>query len=82
MRVLQLILSFTLLISQNILSQSGWYWQNPYPQPNELNDLFFIDANVGWAVGNYGTMLYSSDGGATWGQQYYGTDPLNAARLE
>ncbi|NIW43376.1 MAG: hypothetical protein GWN14_00705, partial [candidate division Zixibacteria bacterium] len=35
----------------------------------------------GWAVGNYGTMLYSLDGGATWDQQFYGTDPLYAVHF-
>ena len=69
------ILIFFFFIS-SLPVHSGWYWQNPYPQPNELHDIFFVDANRGWAVGNQGTIIYSLDGGNTWDQQYFGTDPL------
>ncbi|MBS7336919.1 MAG: hypothetical protein KIG81_03560, partial [Thermoguttaceae bacterium] len=31
-----------------------------------LNDVFFISANVGWAVGDRGVVLKSVDGGETW----------------
>ncbi|MGH9835869.1 MAG: YCF48-related protein, partial [Blastocatellia bacterium] len=31
-----------------------------------LRDVFFVDANRGWAVGNGGVILTSNDGGATW----------------
>ena len=66
------ILLFMFILFLPILGFAGWSWQNPYPQPNELHDFFFIDANRGWAVGNEGTMLYSIDGGATWEQQFFG----------
>ena len=32
-------------------SPSGWFWQNPLPQGNWLNDVSFTDANTGTAVG-------------------------------
>ncbi len=34
-----------------------------------LNDLHFLDANRGWAVGALGTILATRDGGATWRKQ-------------
>ncbi|KAK3275354.1 hypothetical protein CYMTET_16511 [Cymbomonas tetramitiformis] len=30
----------------------------------------FFDASIGWVVGNHGMVLYTSDGGATWGRQW------------
>ena len=38
-----------------------------------MNDVCFIDAKVGWAVGDYGTFLKTTDGGKTWQAQHLGT---------
>lgn len=50
-----------------------WTWLNPSPQGSQLNDVFFVNAAVGWAVGNSGTMLKTNDGGTTWQLQNSGT---------
>src|SRR5258707_9438478 len=54
-------------------AQSGWFWQNPLPQGNPLRAVSFVDANTGTAVGDYGTILRTTDGGATWTLQTSGT---------
>jgi photosystem II stability/assembly factor-like uncharacterized protein len=41
---------------------------------NALYDVFFIDAQTGWAVGEMGTILHTEDGGETWLRQ---TSPVN-----
>ena len=57
----------------------GWSWQNPLPQGNDLAAVSFIDAGRGWSVGDLGTILVTSDGGATWDAQRSGTtNHLNA----
>lgn len=33
-----------------------------------LNDVFFLDLQHGWMVGEYGFIFYTSDGGETWGK--------------
>lgn len=38
-------------------------------QHGDLNDVFFIDASAGWAVGPDGTILATVDGGSTWRPQ-------------
>ncbi|MEE4260632.1 MAG: YCF48-related protein, partial [Bacteroidales bacterium] len=38
-----------------------------------LNDVTFIDSNNGWAVGDSGTILHTSDGGNNWEFQESGT---------
>lgn len=38
-----------------------------------LWDVAFVDAREGWAVGAFGTILYSEDGGITWTPQPGGT---------
>ncbi len=50
-----------------------WRWQNPLPQGNTLQDVSFTDADTGTAVGWHGTILRTTDGGATWVSQSSGT---------
>lgn len=39
----------------------------------QLNGVFMLDANTGWIVGNGGTILATTDGGALWSPQASGT---------
>ena len=52
---------------------SGWFWQNPLPQGNSLFGVSFTDANTGTAVGQSGTILRTTNRGATWVSQNSGT---------
>jgi len=47
-------------------ARSQWVWQNPLPQGNWLFGVSFTDANNGTAVGWYGTILRTTDGGENW----------------
>jgi hypothetical protein len=38
-----------------------------------LHSVFFIDANIGYAAGEFGTILNTTDGGITWNFQISGT---------
>jgi photosystem II stability/assembly factor-like uncharacterized protein len=58
-----IIIHFTLLI---VYSQSGWSWLNPLPQLNDLYDIKFVDDNTGYAVGNSGTIIKTTNGGINW----------------
>lgn len=51
----------------------AWEWQNPLPQGNHLSDVSFFDARTGVAVGGYGTILRTTDGGITWETRSSGT---------
>ncbi len=44
-------------------SGSQWHWQNPLPQGNNLRGASFMDANTGTVVGDYGTIVRTTDGG-------------------
>ena len=50
-------------------SQLYWQSQNPSPTGNTLYGVFFIDANTGTAVGSSGTILRTTNGGASWTRQ-------------
>ena len=50
-----------------------WYFQNPYPTGNNLICLKFVNSEVGWAVGEFGTILKTTNGGTTWKLQFSGT---------
>jgi photosystem II stability/assembly factor-like uncharacterized protein len=47
------------------VGSSGWLWGNPLPQGNTLRAMAFA-GNSGYAVGDFGTLLQTGDGGATW----------------
>lgn len=53
---------------------TGWCWQRPLPQGNQIADYHFVSDTQGWAVGELGTILVTSDGGVTWTAQASGTD--------
>ncbi|MFC2088242.1 YCF48-related protein [Calditrichota bacterium] len=56
-----------LFISINfIFAQTGWYWQQPLPPGNSLNDVHVFDPNTLIAVGDFGTIMKSNDGGVSW----------------
>src|SRR5262249_12844303 len=54
-------------------TEGGWFWQNPRPQGNSLTGGSFVDASTGTVVGDLGTIVRTTDGGATWTQQRSGT---------
>jgi hypothetical protein len=41
---------------------------------NRLSKLDFVDGLTGWAVGDFGTILFTRDGGNTWQAQHSGTE--------
>ena len=57
------------ILSITISAQEGWFWQNPLPQGNNLISVKFISPLIGWAVGGYGTILRTINGGADWTSQ-------------
>ncbi len=59
---------------------TGWCWQRPRPQGNTINDYTFVDDTHGWAVGDSGTILVTTDAGVTWTAQSSGMD-LNLIKV-
>jgi len=55
-----------LLFQLNTLAQEGWFWQHPSPQGNDLRDVFVMNENTIFAVGDRGTLLRSDNAGADW----------------
>ena len=50
-----------------------WEWQNPTPQGNTLNSVYFTNINTGYAAGKCGTIIKTTDGGVSWTVQNSGT---------
>jgi len=44
---------------------SGWQWGNPLPQGNTVRAMSFA-GSTGYAAGDFGTLLKTSDGGSNW----------------
>jgi photosystem II stability/assembly factor-like uncharacterized protein len=47
------------------VGSSGWLWGNPLPQGNTLRAMQF-SGSTGYAAGDFGTLLKTADGGASW----------------
>ncbi len=55
---------------------SPWRWQNPLPNGETLKAVCLAPgagSSAVWTVGDYGTVLYSADNGATWSAKASGT---------
>ncbi len=48
------------------IASSAWTWQNLLPDGEDFNDIFFATDFIGVAVGNYGKIVRTTDGGQTW----------------
>ena len=51
-----------------------------YLEPN-LNAVYFVTHEVGWAAGEFGLVLRTTDGGRTWASQRYGPDSPQLADI-
>ena len=59
-------LFYILLLMFPVVAFPQWFWQNPLPQGNPLTSIKFTDANTGYAVGYYGTIIKTTNGGSNW----------------
>ena len=66
----KLLLSIVLLfiIDGTAYSQGNWELLFPSHASNHLVGMYFIDDQTGWSVGEYGTILKTTDGGESWEQ--------------
>lgn len=70
-------IAFFVLFFCSIGYAAEWVWQHPLPQGNTLWKISFYNEWYGYAVGEYGTIMFTSNKGATWEIQYEGiTDNL------
>ncbi|MGY8770539.1 MAG: YCF48-related protein [Pirellulales bacterium] len=75
---------FPLLIAAAFVMFASWNPNTGYAQPRgvltgwyddaNLNDLFFIDQNQGWAIGDHGVIWQTQDAGMHWKQHPSTTD--------
>jgi photosystem II stability/assembly factor-like uncharacterized protein len=54
------------------VGSSGWQWGNPLPQGNTIAAMSFAGPS-GYAAGEFGTLLHTTDGGTTWSGLLSGT---------
>ncbi|MBN2426601.1 MAG: T9SS type A sorting domain-containing protein [Calditrichaceae bacterium] len=66
--ITRIIFSFILVLISisKTYSQGNWELLMPTPTSNPMVSLYFYDDSVGWSVGEYGTILKTTDGGVNW----------------
>ncbi len=52
-----------------------------YKQDIDLHSVFFVTPDIGWASGDYGTIIKTRDGGATWTAELGGTPGSDARAI-
>jgi photosystem II stability/assembly factor-like uncharacterized protein len=52
-----------------------------YKQDLDLHSVFFVTPDIGWASGDFGTIIKTRDGGATWTAQLGGTPGSDAKAI-
>ena len=70
--LLALLLSASAASAAVSVGHAGWTWGSPRPQGNDLRGLAFAGGS-GYAVGGFGTLLKTGDGGASWSGLSTGT---------
>src|SRR5215472_14280105 len=76
LRVLALFLGITGIRTSASLADPAWFWQNPPAQDRGgVLSVATFDAQTAVAVGYYGFILRTNDGGTTWTASG-GTSPL------
>jgi len=65
--ILLLIIFYFLLPRDSLAQNERQEWAKiPSPTNKTLRNLYFIDAQSGWAAGEGGTIIHTSDGGDNW----------------
>ena len=59
------IILIILTLSISIYGSKNWRKVSKASYP-PLSDVFFLNENIGWIVGDFGTILKTMDGGYTW----------------
>ncbi len=67
MKKLLLLSTLTMALMASLTAQqSDWFWLSPWPQGNDLNSISMVSNTTAYAVGNYGTVLKTTDLGENW----------------
>jgi|GEM_PF-2003096 photosystem II stability/assembly factor-like uncharacterized protein len=67
----KLLLCFLLFVCS--IAKAQFVWQNPITTGERFHALHFFSPLLGWAGGDVGTLLNTTDGGLTWNKQSLGT---------
>lgn len=65
-KILFLIPILLFILMNSSFAQSGWSWQNPSINGNTLTSLKMVNSNTGYACGNAGTIIKTTNNGASW----------------
>jgi len=62
----KIFILFLFVTNVLISKDCKWEWNRPYPQGNNLFTVTFTSKNVVYIIGNFGTLMKSTDSGITW----------------
>jgi len=76
----KILFTIALILNINciVLSQSGWVWQNPLPQGNNMSNLQFVNSNTAYAL-CFNSVMKSTNAGNNWSVYYTNHSQNNAS---
>lgn len=76
----KILLTIALIFGINsvLFSQSGWIWQNPLPQGNNMSDLQFVNSTTAYAL-CFNSVMRSTNAGSNWSIYYTMQEQNNAS---
>jgi len=68
MLIMKRILFFWLLpfFLNSVSLNAQWHWKSPYPQGNNIKNIFIGQNNSLFGIGDYGTLISSTNSGISW----------------
>lgn len=62
----KIIIVLLLLTFKICFAQTGWFYQNPLPQAEDIMSTAYVNENIIYAAAQEGVFLKSTNGGASW----------------
>lgn len=65
-KVVILAVLYKIIFAVNAFPDAKWQWIEPFPSGNFLRSVFFLNESTGFAAGNQGTIIKTTDSGMRW----------------
>ena len=80
LKIYVILIAFIIGYSESLVFSQEWVVQES-GTTLKLNDVYFIDENIGWIVGDNSIILHTTNGGAEWIKQISSVDSIRFEKI-